>query len=627
MITEWTISSFKSIGDKTTISLAPLTIFCGVNSSGKSTVIQSMLLISQTLASKVSSRSVVLNGSLAKLGQFDDLKTVNSQAEDISIGWKCRPIESFDPLGALSRTSPIGPRSSHLLISSVEQIDKLSCSLAFTAGGTGAEHDLQQLQPQLLRFSMHHHESDTEKLKSSVSITRLPKDNQFKAKLDGFEIAEPENETLRSGLFYNVDLDPDSLEEITDEYPSATPLGCTFRHFLPTRLTVRLEETKETTNYIFSELSESRTARTRGRLPVDVSLSRELIDLLRRHIGERLSVAMFGSVHARSAQNYTLQDWRARRRKLLVQQRIELRNRLLTAEAEADIFTVIKREGKPRYSIEAQRIPREILSCVNYLDSYFTSSLKYLGPLRDEPKALYPIATSTDPSDVGIRGENTAAVYDLHRKRKIPYLPSTGFAKAKISDTIHRTFLSDAVLDWLKYLGVASEVNTKDRGKLGHELRVMTADTPTAHDLTHVGVGVSQVLPILVACLLAEEDSVLIIEQPELHLHPRVQTLLADFFMSMALLGKQCILETHSEYLINRLRYRIASADDDSLLESTKIYFAEKSEGTSKYRPVPINEFGAIIDWPTDFFDESQKEAEALLRAAMEKRRARSAKK
>ena len=116
------------------------------------------------------------------------------------------------------------------------------------------------------------------------------------------------------------------------------------------------------------------------------------------------------------------------------------------------------------------------------------------------------------------------------------------------------------MIDWLQYLDVAKSVESRDQGKLGHELKVALSDSDSTHDLTHVGVGVSQVLPILVMGLLADTDTTLVFEQPELHLHPKVQTLLGDFFLSMALCNKQCIVETHSEYFIDRLRFRIAAA-------------------------------------------------------------------
>jgi predicted ATPase len=134
---------------------------------------------------------------------------------------------------------------------------------------------------------------------------------------------------------------------------------------------------------------------------------------------------------------------------------------------------------------------------------------------------------------------------------------------------------------------------------------------------------VSQVLPILVLALLADPGSTLIFEQPELHLHPRVQTRLADFFVSLATLDKQCLVETHSEYLINRLRFLAAVAEDDNVSLSTLLYFVERDKAHSHYRPIRINQFGVIDDWPSGFFDESEELAASILKAGAAKRRDR----
>ena len=152
-------------------------------------------------------------------------------------------------------------------------------------------------------------------------------------------------------------------------------------------------------------------------------------------------------------------------------------------------------------------------------------------------------------------------------------------------------------------------------------MTVSTDNTNKLQDLTHVGVGVSQVLPILVLSLLAKTDSTLIFEQPELHLHPKVQTRLADFFISQNALKKQCIVETHSEYLINRLRYLVAISEKDSLSKDSILYFVEKDGAYSKYNEIRINKYGVIKDWPKGFFDESEKLASKMLEAAMNKRK------
>ena len=176
-----------------------------------------------------------------------------------------------------------------------------------------------------------------------------------------------------------------------------------------------------------------------------------------------------------------------------------------------------------------------------------------------------------------------------------------------------------AVVDWLGYLGIAETIETVVKGKY-LELGVKIGNSKKINDLTQVGVGVSQVLPILVSGLLAESDTTLIFEQPELHLHPRVQSRLADFFLSMTPLGKQCLVETHSEHIINRIRLRIAEGSEGSPWhDAAKVYFVENKNDGSTFREIKIDECGSILVWPEGFFDERQQETERILRAASQK--------
>jgi predicted ATPase len=159
--------------------------------------------------------------------------------------------------------------------------------------------------------------------------------------------------------------------------------------------------------------------------------------------------------------------------------------------------------------------------------------------------------------------------------------------------------ICDAVRRWLAYFAIADSHMTTEDGKLGHRLFIKANGVDKQLDLTNVGVGVSQVLPILVMSLISEPGSILLFEQPELHLHPRVQSLLADFFLSLSKTGRQCIVETHSEYLINRLRLRVCESGWESKLkDQIGIYFVEIDRGISRFTPVQINDYGAIPDWP-----------------------------
>jgi predicted ATPase len=141
--------------------------------------------------------------------------------------------------------------------------------------------------------------------------------------------------------------------------------------------------------------------------------------------------------------------------------------------------------------------------------------------------------------------------------------------------------------------------------------------------IADLGFGVSQLLPILVLCLQAEAGSLLIFEQPEIHLHPRIQANLADFFLGAAQLNRGCILiETHSDHFINRLRRRIAEDTTDTLRDLVGVHFVRGRAGGrgASIEQLQVDRYGAIENWPPDFLPEAADEAGAILRAAIGKR-------
>ena len=195
----------------------------------------------------------------------------------------------------------------------------------------------------------------------------------------------------------------------------------------------------------------------------------------------------------------------------------------------------------------------------------------------------------------------------LHDKRSVTCsLPEDLDALTPVDRTEPALF-PEALSKWLKYIGVATSARGIPAGDgSGYKIDVRLSGE-RSENLPNVGVGVSQVLPILVSALLSREKSVLIYEQPELHLHPKTQAMLADFFFSLTLTGRQCIIETHSEHIVNRLRYLAARhrGDVNPISRDTAIYFASKENEQSQYKKIPINQFGDIEEWPKDFFDQN----------------------
>ena len=634
MITNWKVSNFKSIREETELSLKPLTIFAGANSSGKSTFIQSLLLIAQTLAHKVSSRSVVLNGALTSLGQFDDLKSNGSETDQITIKCTCEPSEQSDSVRSRVQFRPgFNPFYDY----QYNQLGEVSFEISFDADPSSSQRELFQIQPRLFatRLSCISRDEDNLDQVSNILLRRSENSNT-ETGID--DVVNLMDDVLRTSMDYEVTLDEGSMDEIKEEYISARPVGCTLKHFLPERIVYTIDSMQEDAKKIASALQENRPSGLGRRygLTLHLILTDEIKAVLRDVLQDTVNLdEIFDinnekssfSVSEPSREAITIYDWPERLQAVAPESQVRVQQKLRECEDLFDrIYQAMRNSSVSTPTSQfnfPKQPPREIASASGYLDKFFSSSFKYLGPLRDAPKPLYPLAPAADPYDVGLRGEHTASILELHKNKKIKYLPSDNFKSPVIDRNMITRSLGTAVVDWLQYLGVAGSVESRDRGKLGHELKIMLPNSDNRHDLTHVGVGVSQVLPILVMCLLAETDSTLVFEQPELHLHPKVQTLLGDFFLSMALCNKQCIVETHSEYFIDRLRFRIAAASPENELNSqAKIYFVEKPAQESLFREVEINEYGAITDWPEGFFDQSQQQAEDILRAATAKRKA-----
>ena len=119
--------------------------------------------------------------------------------------------------------------------------------------------------------------------------------------------------------------------------------------------------------------------------------------------------------------------------------------------------------------------------------------------------------------------------------------------------------------------------------------------------LVDMGYGLSQFLPVLVLCYYAPEGSTLILEQPGIHLHPMVQSQLADLLIEVVNERKlQILVESHSEHLLTRLQRRIAEKQIDQ--NNVALYFCRNNEGVSTIEKLDVDESGDIKNWPENFF-------------------------
>lgn len=246
------------------------------------------------------------------------------------------------------------------------------------------------------------------------------------------------------------------------------------------------------------------------------------------------------------------------------------------------------------------------LAYENLMDSIY-----YLGPLREYPQREYHWAGSR-PEDVGQRGERTidallAATLDGKKW-------SLGYRMKK------RTF-QEMIAYWLRRLGLIHDFHVEEIAKGTNLYRAIakTSGWSVPTSLTDVGFGVSQVLPVLVLLYYVPEGSTVLMEQPEIHLHPAVQSRLADLMLNVATTRNvQIVVESHSEHLMRRLQRRVAEGTASP--EDVKLYFVSTHRGDANVSDLLLNEWGEIENWPDKFFGDEMGEITAISKAALRRK-------
>lgn len=127
---------------------------------------------------------------------------------------------------------------------------------------------------------------------------------------------------------------------------------------------------------------------------------------------------------------------------------------------------------------------------------------------------------------------------------------------------------------------------------------------------TNVGFGYSYALPILIAGLTARKGTILIVENPEAHLHPSAQSMITKFLGLVANCGVQVFIETHSEHILNALRVMVVQKDIKAQ-DINVMYFDRKLE--NYFESIAIEENGKMDHWPANFFDQAEKDLNVLL--------------
>ena len=219
-----------------------------------------------------------------------------------------------------------------------------------------------------------------------------------------------------------------------------------------------------------------------------------------------------------------------------------------------------------------------------------------LGP---EEFALY-----SSEHKIGKHGEFIFSYYEQNKNKAI----EKSLVKSESSDTLWSN-----IDYWLSYISEEKVALITERVSATHiKVSYQFNQLPTAISPNSLGAGTSYVVKILIVCLLAKPGNILLLENPEVHLHPKAQAKLGEFLAFVASHGVQVVVETHCENLINRVTYEVYEnriKNDDCI-----IYYKENSQ--EPFQKITIDKRGhfinhednEIVNFPTGFFDSTLEE-------------------
>jgi predicted ATPase len=230
------------------------------------------------------------------------------------------------------------------------------------------------------------------------------------------------------------------------------------------------------------------------------------------------------------------------------------------------------------------------------------SRIHYISADRIGPKLYYDKRSLNEFASVGALSDNTINVL-WHKKDDI--VPDSLCYDKDSSKTVYNQLEL-----WLNFIFDGAKLNLDEVPKTNLlTLKISTNNTTEYFTPTNVGFGYSYILPILISGLIAKKGEIIIIENPEAHLHPAAQSNLSKFLTLVSLNGIQIFIESHSEHVLNGLRIEVY----DKVIQNKdlNILYFDKNIGTI-FKEIKVEEDGGIKDWPTNFFDQATKDLNYL---------------
>ena len=228
--------------------------------------------------------------------------------------------------------------------------------------------------------------------------------------------------------------------------------------------------------------------------------------------------------------------------------------------------------------------------------------LTYLTAERLGPRETYPLVDARLPPIVGPQGQYTASVLYSGDEKEV--------LKGLVTKEAPPTLLHQVHAHMGRFFPGCEIVVEKIPNTNAVTLRLRTSTSMDFHRPVHTGFGLTQVLPVVVAALSAAEDGLLLIENPEVHLHPAGQAQMGEFLTEAAAAGVQVILETHSDHVLNGIRRAVkrgALPPDEAALHFFQPRKDDDDSAAQVQTPV-LDRDGNIDMWPDGFFDQFDKD-------------------
>ncbi len=627
MLREYRLTNFKAFGETVTIPIRPLTLIFGANSSGKSSIFQSMLLLKQTLEEAKNPNTALLpKGSLVDLGTYRDFVHRHDTERDFEFGARFDLENMHDLMQTILEHSGSKKAGISIQFSS----EKKGAAVSFDQVDIAIGDERQDLISCLKRSIFERRGQGL--LKSWVELVELPREKHEEAD----EIVINESVDFRRRCKSLADLVdwPKKKSELPKE--KGEKARAIIKEIIEVikgqdeiyhagQVEIQIEPKREfwrhwyngTKDYIenYDPMSEFVEALTDGvEVSDDIEEKRDDIEEKRDYLEELRKYQFEDAIKDLKTKNEAL---------------IEISYKNFLPE---EFFLIDQLNNGPFYSLLSYGHGANIVKCnieksgwhngtYNEIDGYDISrfvepvcstfrrlleDLAYLGPLRSQPERYYTFSGDTT-GYVGQLGEQMASIL---------------FQRPELVEQINKDLERFKMEYQLKVRKLQYEdqspSNVFSLRLIDKPLDDKDEEAKVEVSLRDVGFGISQVLPIVVQSRISEKKT-LLIEQPEIHLHPAHQAELGDLFIRSAKeRGNTLLLETHSENLILRILRRIRETTENGKPsdevppirpEDVAVLYVQPGENGAQVIEIPVTEDGDFAEkWPRGFFAERVKE-------------------